>query len=159
MKRLVAASFAMMTLTFVCSAQQATDPSTTRVPADAATLGNRKPTKKEKAPTTRTVTGQVTDETGQVLQGAMVTLTDDKTKEKRSFFTKKDGRYMFEELSFTNDYEVQARYKDRASDSRKVSQFDRTPRPVRILQVNTENTPATSAAASGPESKAPQLQR
>ncbi len=121
------------------------DPNLSR-PADNASFGNQKSPKKEKTPTARIVTGQVTDETGQVLEGAMVTLTDTRTKQKTSFFTKKDGRYHFEELSFVIDYEVQARYKDKLSDIRKISQFDRTPRPVRILEINTETPPSAAAA-------------
>ena len=116
-------------------------------------LSNHKPPKKEKNPTTRTVTGQVTDETGQPLEVALVTLTDAKTKEKTTFFTKKDGRYHFEDLSFTIDYDVLARYKDKSSELRKLSQYDRTPRPVRILEIDTEakSNPPTPAVASTPK--------
>jgi hypothetical protein len=127
--------------------QQPVNPGYTH-PNDQATFGNQKAPKREKAPTTRTVTGLVTDETGQPLAGAMVTLTDGKTKEKTSFFTKKDGRYHFEELSFDIDYKVQARYKDRSSDERPLSQFDRTPKPVRILQINTENLQEAGSSAA-----------
>ncbi len=126
-------------------AQQPSDASTTK-PRSAATLGNEKQPKKDKNPTSRTVTGQVTDETGQVLEGAMVTLTDKKTNERTSFFTKKDGRYRFEELSFNNDYEVQARYKNFASEPRKLSQFDAAPRPVRILEIKTNLTQPETAS-------------
>ena len=69
----------------------------------------------------------MTDDTGQPLEGALVTLTDTKTKEKTTFFTKKDGRYHFEDLSFRIDYSVQARFKDKASEPRKLSQYDHSP--------------------------------
>jgi hypothetical protein len=147
MMRSIAGPLALLLMTPFLSAQQPVNPGASRVPSDAATFGNKKPSKKEKAPTTRTVSGQVTDETGQVLEGALVTLTDSKTKEKTSFFTKKDGRYQFEDLSFNNDYELQARYKDKSSEPRKLSQFDHTPRPVRILEINTESNPAAAANA------------
>jgi hypothetical protein len=129
------------------SGQQTIDPAPNHRDNDRATFGNKKNPKKEKTPTSRTVTGQVTDETGQVLEGAMVTLTDKVTNARTSFFTKKDGHYQFEELSFTKDYEVQARYKNFSSDARKLSQFDVAPRPVRILQINTGAKPAPGAAA------------
>ena len=147
MKRFLPVPFAVLALAVSSVAQQTIDQSAPHV-ADNASFGNQKAPKKEKAPTTRTVTGQVTDETGQVLDGALVTLTDSKTNERTTFFTKKDGRFKFEDLSFNNDYQVQARYKTWSSESRKLSQYDRTPRPVRILEVNTEMPVATSSAAN-----------
>jgi phosphate-selective porin len=102
-------------------------------------LDNHRPLikKKEKAPTSRTVTGQVVDDSGTPLEGAVVTLTNTKTHEKETFFTKKGGRYNFEDLSFTIDYEVQAKFKNLTSETRKLSQYDRTPRPVRILEIGS----------------------
>ena len=102
-------------------------------------LDNHRPViqKKDKAPTSRTVSGQVVDDTGTPLENALVTLTDSKTKEKRTFFTKKDGRYNFQDLSFTNDYQLQARWHALTSDERKLSQYDRAAKIVRILQVAT----------------------
>jgi phosphate-selective porin len=110
-------------------------------------LDNHRPAiqKKEKAPTSRTVTGKVVDDTGQPLEGALVTLTDGKTHVKTTSITKKDGRYTFEDLSFTNDYEVQARYKDALSPVRKLSQYDHTVNVVRILEIAADSTPATEA--------------
>jgi phosphate-selective porin len=128
-------SFAIMAAT--ASAQQTADHN----PADAPTvfLDNHRPLiqKKQKAPTSRTVSGQVVDDGGQPLGGAVVTLTNLKSKEKETFFTKKDGRYSFEDLSFSIDYDVQAKYKSLLSEARKLSQYDRTPRPVRILEVGS----------------------
>jgi Carboxypeptidase regulatory-like domain len=147
MKYFAAMSFAIMLAVFPCAGQQTIDPAANSHVKDNATFGNQKSPKKEKAPTSRTVTGQVTDGSGQVLEGALVTLTDKKTNEKTNFFTKKDGRYRFEELSFNNDYEVQARYKDKASPLRKLSQFDTTPNPVRILEIDLGSNPASASAA------------
>lgn len=102
-------------------------------------LDNHRPIikKKEKTPTSRTVTGQVVDDSGTPLEGAVVTLTNTKTHEKETFFTKKGGRYTFEDLSFTIDYEVQAKFKNLSSDARKLSQYDRSPRAVRILEIGS----------------------
>ncbi len=148
MKRFVVASLATLALTLLCIAQQTVDPALNSHPKDNATFGNQKNPKKEKAPTSRTVTGQVVDENGQALEGALVTLTDKKTNERTDFFTKKDGRYQFADLSFTIDYEVQARYKEKSSEVRKLSQYDTTPRPVRFLEIKTGAGTASAAAAA-----------
>jgi hypothetical protein len=120
-------------------------------------LDNHRPLnpKKEKNPTTRTVTGQVVDDSGQPLEGALVTLIDNKTKERHEYFTKKDGRYKFEDLSFSVDYQLQAKWKNLVSDERKLSQYDHTARIVRLLEVATpEGTspPASSAKTDPPKS-------
>ena len=102
-------------------------------------LDNHRPLigKKEKAPTARALSGIVTDDTGRPLQGALVTITALKNNEKRDFFTKKDGRYSFDDLSFTEDYQVQAKWKKLASEPRKISQYDHSAKVVRLLQVQT----------------------
>lgn len=110
-------------------------------PADTPTvfLDNHRPLtkKKDKAATSRTVTGQVVDDSGTPLEGAVVTLTNTKTHEKETFFTKKGGHYNFEDLDFNIDYQVQAKYKQISSAPRKLSQYDRTPRVVRILEIGS----------------------
>lgn len=121
-------------------------------------LDNHRPPKKGKAPTTRSVKGKVVDASGQPLEGALVTLTDTKTNEKRTFITKQDGRYNFEDLSFTIDYQLQARYKDADSEPRKLSQYDRTADTVRILDIaptssSTTQPPAAQAKKEEPEPK------
>jgi hypothetical protein len=96
----------------------------------------------------------VVDDSGTPLENAVVTLTDGKSNEKRTFFTKKDGRYNFEDLSFTVDYKLQARWKALVSDSRNLSQYDRAPKIVRILQVATpEGKPAPTATAKKDDPK------
>ncbi|HEX4227443.1 MAG TPA: carboxypeptidase-like regulatory domain-containing protein [Bryobacteraceae bacterium] len=104
------------------------------------TFGGYKPPKKDKAPTSRTLRGTVTDEAGQPMGGALVTLTDDSTKDKLTFITKKDGRYNFADLSFNKDYEVIARYQNQISSPRKLSQYDHTADLVRILEVQEPET-------------------
>ncbi|MBV8808730.1 MAG: carboxypeptidase regulatory-like domain-containing protein [Acidobacteriaceae bacterium] len=128
-------TFLFAALAVGANAQQGTDPNTAHAPD--VYLDNHRPLiqKKQKAPTSRTVTGQVVDDSGAPLEGALVILTNKKTNEKTQFFTKKDGRYVFEDLSFTIDYEVQAKYKDQSSEPRKLSQYDRTAKVVRILEV------------------------
>ncbi len=124
----------------LASAQQTTDPNPGRSPD--VFLDNHRPIKgkKDKAPTARTVTGKVVDDTGQPLEGALVTLTDSKTNAKNTVFTKKDGRYNFEEVAFTVDYQLQARYKDLNSEPRNLSQYDHTANVVRILEIDPSAT-------------------
>jgi len=108
-------------------------------------LGNDRPkNKKDKTPTSRAVTGKVVDDSGKPLEGALVTLTDTEKNQKLSFFTKKDGRYGFDDLSFSVDYQLQARYKNLASETKRLSQYDHRPNMVRILEV-TSNASANSS--------------
>lgn len=105
-------------------------------PGSGTFIGGTKE-KKEKVPTSRTLKGTVTDNTGKPLEGALVILTNDSTKEKLNFFTKKDGRFTFADLSFTQDYEVVAQFKDELSPIRKMSQYDRRPNVVHILAIDS----------------------
>ena len=131
---------------------QVTDPNPAHAPS--VFLGNKRPpNKKEKKPTARSLTGKVVDGSGQPLEGALVTVTDTKAGEKRTFITKKDGRYNFDSLSFTVDYQLEARYKDAVSEPRKLSQYDRTVNMVRILDVATPASPTTQAKKEEPEPK------
>ena len=140
-KRLLLPLFPILILSVAADAQ--TGANSAKDPDPNVFLDNHRPLiqKKEKAPTTRTVSGKVVDDTGQPLEGALVTLTDGKTHVKTTAITKQDGRYSFSDLSFTNDYEVQARYKDSLSPVRKLSQYDHTANVVRILEI-AETTPA-----------------
>jgi hypothetical protein len=119
-------------------------------------LDNHRPLnpKKEKAATSRTVTGQVVDDSGQPLEGALVTLINDKTKEKHDYFTKKDGRYKFEDLNFTVDYQLRAKWKALVSEERKLSQYDHAARIVRMLEVTTPEGAPPPQPKSGAESPA-----
>jgi hypothetical protein len=151
MKRLILAAVCVGATSL---AQQPADSSSGKPPE--VFLDNHRPLikKKDKAPTSRTVSGHVVDDSGTPLENALVTLTDSKSNEKRTFFTKKDGRYSFEDLSFTVDYKLQARWKTLVSDSRNLSQYDRAAKIVRILQVTTpEGKPIPSAEAKKEEPK------
>ncbi len=137
---------------------QATDPNPGHSPD--VFLDNHRPllNKKEKAPTSRRVTGKAVNDAGQPLEGALVTLTDSKTGQKTTVITKKDGRYSFDDLSFTVDYQVQAKYKDQVSESKKLSQYDRSANIVRILEIGPASSSANEPTAvakkeTSPESK------
>lgn len=146
-KFVLSAAVAILAGAAVASAQRGL-PDTNPYHGKSATFGTTRPPfpKKEKAPTSRKVKGIVTDDSGKPLSGAMVTLTNKKTKEHVEFFTKKDGRYHFEDLSFTIDYQVQAAYQGRHSKAKPISQYDHTASMVRMLDI-------PSGAASAKEKK------
>jgi carboxypeptidase family protein len=150
-ERLLFAIITAAVMTASASAQ-ATDPNPAHAPS--VFLGNhRPPNKKDKKPTSRSVKGKVVDNSGQPLEGALVTVSDTKAEEKRTFITKKDGRYNFDDLSFTVDYQLQARYKDAVSEPRKLSQYDRTVDIVRILDIPSGVSPTTEAKKEEAEPK------
>lgn len=147
-KFVLSAAVAILAGSVVSSAQFRGTPDTNPYDGSAATFGTSRPPirKKEKPPTSRTLKGIVTDDSGKPLSGAMVTLTNKKTKEHVAFFTKKDGHYHFDDLSFTIDYQVQAAYHGRHSKTKPISQYDHTATMVRMLDI-------PSAAASAKEKK------
>ena len=71
----------------------------------------------------RSVTGTVTDESGTVLEGAVVLLKNLVTLNVRSYITQSDGLYRFHGLYPAIDYEVKADYQERSSRSRTLSRF------------------------------------
>ncbi len=148
-KRLLFVILSTMALSLAASAQT-TDPNPAHTPD--VFLDNHRPIagKKGKAPTSRSVTGKVVDSSGQVLQGALVTLTDPKTNEETTIITKKDGRYSFDDLSFTQDYLVAARYKDLVSEPKKLSQYDHSATIVRILEVAAKPKATAEAKKENP---------
>ena len=151
--RLFLASFSALALVTNAHAQ-ATNTGSPVKPPDVF-LDNHRPLikKKERAPTSRNVAGKVVDSAGQPLEGALVTLTNTKTSEKTTFITKTDGRYNFEELSLTVDYQLQARFKAASTEMRKISQYDPNVNTVRILQVDTDAKPGTAVEAAKQEKK------
>lgn len=162
MKRTLAAAGLFSVFSCIASAQASpsTQPTDTKPPE--VFLDNHRPLiqKKDKAPTSRVVSGIVTDDTGRPLEGALVSVREVKTSETRKFFTKKDGRYAFDDLSFTEDYEVQAKWKKLISEPRKVSQYDHSAKVVRLLQVTTpEGYMAPAAAAEVKKEDPPKSNR
>ncbi len=140
------------------AAQQTTTPNSDH---SDVFLDNHRPltNKKTKAPTSRNLAGKVVDDNGQPLQGALVTLTDEKTKQKTTVITKQDGRYSFDDLSFTNDYQVDARYKGLVSEPRKLSQYDRSVNVVRILQVGDQPKASSSSGSAARKEAPPEVKK
>lgn len=80
--------------------------------------------KKNKAPTTKTVTGQVQDPEEKTLGGAEVTLKDLQTGKSLAIYADANGQYQFTDLDPHHDYEIQAKFKGVASETRQVTSFD-----------------------------------
>jgi len=81
------------------------------------------PQKKDKS-SGRLLYGKVLDPQDNPLSGAIVYLTNTRTRSVKSYIVGADGRYRFPALSATIDYEVYAQYQDHKSDTKSVSQFD-----------------------------------
>lgn len=100
----------------------------------------------------RALTGLVRDEDGEPIKGAIVTVTNLKTKAGKSFVTKADGRYQFDQLIKADDYEVKARFQGRETEAKSLSTFDPREKPVLNLQFEkapaSKSEPATAAAKS-----------
>jgi major membrane immunogen (membrane-anchored lipoprotein) len=80
--------------------------------------------KKQKAPTTKTVTGAVTDQDENGINGATVTLKDLQTGKTVAVYTGADGQYQFSDLDPHHDYEIQASFKGVSSETKQVNSVD-----------------------------------
>ena len=79
---------------------------------------------KQKAPTTKTVSGVVMDKTENGIGGAEVTLKDLQTGKTLAIYAEANGQYRFSDLDPHHDYEIQASFKGVASETRQVSSID-----------------------------------
>ena len=79
---------------------------------------------KEKAPTTKTVSGAVTDKAENGISGATVTLKDLTTGKAVVIYTGANGQYQFSDLDPHHDYEIQASFKGVSSETRQTNSFD-----------------------------------
>src|SRR5580698_2781974 len=89
----------------------------------------------KKAPTERTVTGIVTDDSGAPVPGAIVQLENLKTMQIRSFVAKEKGDYYFHGLGMDVDYRIKAESNGKASATRNISSFDGHPEITINLQL------------------------
>ena len=79
---------------------------------------------KKKEPAERSVSGVVTNESGEPVPGAIVQLKNMKTLQVRSFIAKDKGEYYFNGLSTDIDYEFRAEWNGKSSNTRTLSSFD-----------------------------------
>ena len=80
--------------------------------------------KKAKAPTTKTVSGLVTDKAENGIGGAEVTLKDLQTGKIVVIYAEANGQYQFSDLDPHHDFEIQASFKGVASETRQISSID-----------------------------------
>ena len=80
--------------------------------------------KKQKGPTTKTVSGMVLDKADNGIGGAEVTLKDLQTGKVLAIYAEANGQYQFTDLDPHHDYEIKATFKGVASEARQVSSFD-----------------------------------
>ena len=102
----------------------------------------------------RELNGIVRNEDGDPLKGAIVTVTNMKTKAGRSFVTKDDGRYRFDQLVKSDDYEVKAKLQGKETDTKSLSTYDPREKPTLNLQFQKEaprkeTAESTAAKPSG----------
>ena len=96
------------------------------------------PTPKKTKPTSKMLTGMVTDKGDQAISGAVVYLKNTKSLQVKSYITQEDGKYRFPQLALNTDYEVWAEKDGKKSDTKGVSQFDDRFTPTINLRINLE---------------------
>ena len=79
---------------------------------------------KKSPPPTKTVRGQVLDDSGSGITGAAVEMTDLTTGKKTAIYTQDGGRFLFADLRPSHDYQFRATYQGKQSEIRKVSSLD-----------------------------------
>jgi ribosomal protein L15E len=94
------------------------------------------PAAKKPKPTSKTVTGTVSDKSDQPIANAVVYLKNAKTLVVKSFFTQDNGTYRFPQVALNTDYEVWAEKDGKKSAMKGVSQFDDRFTPTINLQID-----------------------
>lgn len=79
---------------------------------------------KERDRSVRTLAGEVRLADDTLAEGAVVQVKNLKTLQIRSFITLQDGKYNFQNLSSSVDYEIRATWKDQASPKRLLTVYD-----------------------------------
>lgn len=88
-------------------------------------------------PNIRLLKGLVTKEGSEdPVEGAVVQLKNLKTLQVVSYITKKDGKYIFQNLSTNVDYEVRSTYQDLESSTRTLSIYNN--KPEAFIQLKLE---------------------
>ena len=119
-------ALAVATLFLSCASAQVNIPLT----------GGSGPAPKKTKPTSKMLTGTVTDKSDKPIPGAVVYLKNMKSLAMKSFFTQQDGSYRFPQLGLNTDYEVYAEKDGKKSDSKTISQFDDRFNPTINLRID-----------------------
>jgi ribosomal protein L15E len=101
-------------------------------------LGGSGPSQKKPRPTSKMLTGTVSDKSEKPISGAVVYLKNSKTLVVKSYFTQQDGTYRFPQLALNTDYEIWAEKDGKKSDIKGISQFDDRFTPTVNLRINLE---------------------
>jgi hypothetical protein len=75
-------------------------------------------------PQSKVLTGRVLDQDDNPIAGAVVYLTNTRTRAVKTYIAGHDGDYRFPGIASNTDYEVYAQSQGRKSDVKSVSQFD-----------------------------------
>jgi hypothetical protein len=75
-------------------------------------------------PSTRSVSGTVTDQNGNPVKGAVVLIENTALLRIRSYITQTDGKYHFTGLYWDVDYRLKAKYDGVKGPTKTLSQFD-----------------------------------
>jgi hypothetical protein len=79
---------------------------------------------KDKEPQAKALVGKILDGVDNPLAGAVVYLTNTRTRAVKTYIAGKDGDYRFPGLTENTEYEVYAQFQGHKSDTKSVSQFD-----------------------------------
>ena len=88
--------------------------------------------------THRLLTGKVLDNHDNPLPGAVVHLTNLRSRAVKTSFARRDGTYRFSALSFNVDYDVDAQFKGEVSETEKVNKSDDDRRVNIILRIDVK---------------------
>lgn len=75
-------------------------------------------------PQSKVLTGRVLDQDDNPVAGAVVYLTNTRTRAVKTYIAGKEGDYRFPGIASNTDYEIYAQSQGRKSDAKSVSQFD-----------------------------------
>ena len=92
----------------------------------------------DKGESGRLLTGRVVDRQDSPLDGAVVYLSNTRTRAVKTYIVGKDGAYRFPALSLSVDYEIYAQYNGHKSDTKTVSQFDNRQQVNVNLKIDTK---------------------
>jgi hypothetical protein len=82
------------------------------------------PPYKDNAPQSKVLTGRILDPGDNPLAGAVVYLTNTRTRAVKTYIAGREGEYRFPGLANNTDYEIYAQFQGHKSDTKSVSQFD-----------------------------------
>jgi hypothetical protein len=95
----------------------------------------------------RSVHGIVKDEKENPVNGALVNLTNLKSKKTLTYITKANGTYYFDDLSRDEDYELDAVFHDKKRRTKKLSHYDPQRSSMRILSFGEPEEQSTASSA------------